>query len=207
MISVAVADDHPVVRAGLVQMLTASGEVEVVAEADDGVGILDVIRRRRPRVVLSDFRMPGLDGAALCTVVREERLASRIIVLSAYTDRAIVSRCMECGAAGFVGKDASRSAILAAIRLVDAGGRALPEHLSGGELTVPVTGREPVSLSPREREILSAVAEGASAPAIAARMHLSLSTVKTYLQRIYDKLGVNERGAAVAEALRRGILQ
>lgn len=206
MITVAVADDHPVVRAGVVEMLTASGEIDVVAEAGGGMQILDIIRAQRPRVVLSDFRMPGLDGAALCTIVRAERLPSRVIVLSAYTDPAIVHRCIECGAAGFLGKDASRSEILSAIRTVDQGGRAVPA-VEGSTSAISTVGHTAVSLSGREQEILSAVASGSSAPAIAARMHLSLSTVKTYLQRIYDKLGVNGRGAAVAEALRRGILQ
>lgn len=203
MITVAVADDHPVVRAGLVQMLTASGEVEVSGEADDGVGILRIIRRSGPRVVLSDFRMPGLDGAALCRAVRDERLATRVIVLSAYTDPAIVNRCRECGAAGFLGKDAGRGEILAAIRTVARGETAWPTPPA----TSPVSQFAAVSLSSRELEILTAVASGSSAPAIAARMHLSLSTVKTYLQRVYDKLGVNDRGAAVAEAMRRGLLQ
>lgn len=205
MITVAVADDHPVVRAGLVQMLTASGEVDVVAEADDGSHIIDIIRRERPQVVLTDFRMPGLDGAALCAVVRKERLPSRVIVLSAYSDPAIVNRCVECGAAGFLGKDASRAEILDAIRTVDRGGSALPDSLR--QEPVPVSRQGLVLLSSRENEILVAVASGSSAPEIAQRMHLSLSTVKTYLQRIYEKLGVNGRAAAVAEALRRGILE
>lgn len=210
MISVAVGDDHPVVRAGLVQVLTSSGEFDVVAEADDGPGLLAAIIRHRPAVALSDFRMPGLDGAAVAEAVRRGGLPTRVLVLSAYTDPAVMYRCVERGAAGFLSKDADRATIIGAVRAVAAGADVLPAEFVPG-LMEQVRHRRAstaaVDLSPREHEILVAIASGRSAPSIALTMHLAPSTVKTYLQRLYEKLGVNERGAAVAEAMRRGILQ
>ncbi|MCS5497426.1 response regulator transcription factor [Cnuibacter physcomitrellae] len=209
-ITVAVGDDHPVVRAGLVHLLMASQVVDVVAEVDDGARLLDAIRATRPQVALSDFRMPGLDGAALALAVAEEKLPTRVIVLSAYAEPAIVFRCLENGAAGFLSKDADRDTLIAAIRTVAAGADVLPPELVGDVLdqirqrrTAPAA----VTLSPREREILVAAAAGRSAPEIARAMHLSTSTVKTYLRRLYEKLGVGSRGAAIAEAMRLGLLR
>ncbi|MDT9593240.1 response regulator transcription factor [Nocardioides zeae] len=210
MLTVAVGDDHPVVRAGLVQMLAAASGVSVVAEADDGEALLAAVRELRPRVVLTDFRMPVLDGAAVAAQVALERLPSRVLLLSAFTDPGIVLRCVESGAAGFLSKDCDRSTLLRAVHDVAAGRDFLPGGLVP-ELLDEVRRRRSaapaVALSGRERQILESVAAGRSAPSIAAETYLSLSTVKTYLQRIYDKLGVSDRGAAVAEAMRRGILQ
>ncbi|GGI39688.1 putative transcriptional regulatory protein NarL [Cnuibacter physcomitrellae] len=209
-ITVAVGDDHPVVRAGLVHLLMASQVVDVVAEVDDGTQLLDAIRATTPQVALSDFRMPGLDGAALALAVAEEKLPTRVIVLSAYAEPAIVFRCLENGAAGFLSKDADRDTLIAAIRTVAAGADVLPPELVGDVLdqirqrrTAPAA----VTLSPRERDILAAAAAGRSAPEIARAMHLSTSTVKTYLRRLYEKLGVGSRGAAIAEAMRLGLLR
>lgn len=210
VISVVVGDDHPVVRAGLVHVLMASDRIDVVAEAEDGQSLLDVITRLHPAVALSDFRMPGLDGAAVAEAVRDAGIATRVIVLSAYTDPAVMFRCIERGAAGFLSKDADNATIIAAIEAAAAGEDVLPAEFVSA-LMEQVRHRRAssprVDLSSREYEILVAVAAGRSAPAIALAMHLSPSTVKTYLQRLYEKLGVNDRGAAIAEAMRRGILQ
>jgi two-component system nitrate/nitrite response regulator NarL len=209
-ITVAVGDDHPVVRAGLVHMLTASEAVDVVAEADDGPQLLDAIRALEPQVALSDFRMPGLDGAALALSVGKERLPTRVLVLSAYSDPAIVFRCLENGAAGFLSKDVDRDTLIAAVRTVASGADVLPPEFVGDVLDQIRRRRvapAAVTLSPREREILVAAAAGRSAPDIARSMHLSTSTVKTYLRRLYEKLGVGSRGEAIAEAMRRGLLR
>ncbi|WZH52183.1 MAG: response regulator transcription factor [Nocardioides alkalitolerans] len=210
MITVAVGDDHPVVRAGLVQILAAAPDVRVVAEADDGEELLAAVRHHRPDVALSDFRMPVLDGAAVAAQATAEGLGTRVLLLSAYADPAIVFRCVESGAAGFLSKDADRATLLRALREVAAGRDFLPPDLVPDlmdEVRRRRTATPAVTLSAREREILEAVAAGLSAPAIAAEAHLSLSTVKTYLQRVYEKLGVGDRGAAVAEAMRRGLLR
>ena len=210
-ITVAVGDDHPVVRAGLVQMLTASELIDVVAEAYDGTQLLDSIRALRPQVALSDFRMPGLDGAALALAAQQEQLPTRVLVLSAYTEPAIVFRCLENGAAGFLSKDVDRATLIDAIRSVAAGTDVLPPEFIGDVLDQIRQRRTAtpaaITLSPREREILAAAAEGRSAPDIARSMHLSTSTVKTYLRRLYEKLGVGSRGAAIAEAMRQDLLR
>ncbi|MEF2976252.1 response regulator transcription factor [Subtercola sp. YIM 133946] len=208
-VTVAVGDDHPVVRAGLVQMLTASDLIDVVAEADDGAQLLDTVRALTPRVVLSDYRMPGLDGAAFALAVQQEQLSSRVLVLSAYTEPAIVFRCLENGAAGFLSKDVDRDTLIAAIHSVATGADVLPPEFVSDVLDEirqrrSLT-RAAVTLSPREREILAAAASGRSTPDIARSMHLSTSTVKTYLRRLYEKLGVGSRGAAIAEAMRQDL--
>jgi len=199
------------VRAGLVQMLTASELIDVVAEADDGTQLLDAIRALRPQVALSDFRMPGLDGAGLALAAQQERLPTRVLVLSAYTEPAIVFRCLENGAAGFLSKDVDRATLIDAIRSVAAGTDVLPPEFIGDVLDQIRQRRTAtpaaITLSPREREILAAAAEGRSAPDIARSMHLSTSTVKTYLRRLYEKLGVGSRGAAIAEAMRQDLLR
>jgi two-component system, NarL family, nitrate/nitrite response regulator NarL len=154
--------------------------------------------------------MPGLDGAALALAVGEERLPTRVVVLSAYAEPAIVFRCLENGAAGFLSKDADRDTLISAIRTVASGADVLPPEFVGDVLdqirqrrAAPLA----VTLSPRERQILEAAAAGRSAPDIARSMHLSTSTVKTYLRRLYEKLGVGSRGAAIAEAMRLGLLR
>lgn len=210
VITVVVGDDHPVVRAGLVHLLTSSGGIVVVAEADDGPGLVEMIAVHRPAVALSDFRMPGLDGAAVAETVRRRGIPTRVLVLSAYTEPAIMFRCIERGAAGFLSKDADRATIVAAIHTAADGVDVLPDEFVPAlmeQVRHRRTSAATIDLSPREQQILTAIAAGKSAPSIALTMHLAPSTVKTYLQRLYEKLGVNDRGAAVAEAMRRGILQ
>ncbi|MBF4571969.1 response regulator transcription factor [Herbiconiux sp. VKM Ac-1786] len=192
-------------------MLTASELIDVVAEADDGTQLLDAIRALRPQVALSDFRMPGLDGAALALAAQQEQLPTRVLVLSAYTEPAIVFRCLENGAAGFLSKDVDRTTLIDAIHSVASGTDVLPPEFIGDVLDQIRQRRTAtpaaITLSPREREILAAAAEGRSAPDIARSMHLSTSTVKTYLRRLYEKLGVASRGAAIAEAMRQDLLR
>ncbi|GAA1831011.1 response regulator [Microlunatus capsulatus] len=208
MITAVVGDDHPVVREGVVRMLAASGEVEVLGECGDGGQLLELVRRLRPQVAVSDYRMPGLDGAAVAEAVRDEGLGTRVLVLSAYTEASIVFTALQRGAAGFLSKEAGRREVLQAIRDVAAGRDVVAPELAAalvGEIRLRSdTGRP--RLSGREREVLTAIAAGKSAPQMSVEMHLALSTVKTHIQRLYERLGVADRGAAVAEAMRRGII-
>lgn len=207
-LTVVVGDDHPVVREGVVRVLTASGEVQVVGEAADGVELLTVLRARLPQVALVDFRMPGLDGAQIADAVRREALPTRVLVLSAYTEPAMVFRAMESGAAGYLSKEAGRAEILQAIAEAAAGRDVLPPRLAQGLLGEIRARRDDGSapLSSREREVLAGLAAGKSVPTMATELFLAPSTVKTHVQRLYVKLGVTDRGAAVAEAMRRRLL-
>lgn len=208
-VRVVVGDDHPMFRDGVVRALTASGSVNVVAEADDGLAALEAIRTHLPQVALLDYRMPGMDGAEVAAAVKRDELPTRVLLLSAHDESAIVYKALQEGAAGFLPKESSRSELVTAV-LDCAKGRDVvaPSLAAGlaGEIRKRAEPDGPV-LSPREREVLMMIAAGSSVPAMAKELFLAPSTVKTHVQRLYEKLGVNDRGAAVAEAMRRKLLE
>ena len=209
-VRVVVADDHPIYREGVVRALIRSGEVDVVAEAQDGAQALAFIREHRPEVAVIDQRLPHLDGVAVLHAVVRDGLPVRVIILSAHTDDALVFRAIEEGAAGYLAKDASRNEIVDAVMRVARGGTALPEDLTSGlmDQVRRRAGRDDrLLLSEREQQVLRAFAEGKSIPRIAEELFLAPSTVKTHTQRLYEKLEVGDRAAAVAEAMRRGLLE
>lgn len=208
-VRVVVGDDHPLFREGVVRALTASGSVDVVGEAKDGTSALELIRTQRPDVALLDFRMPGLDGAQVATAVRRDELPTRVLILSAHDESAIVFQALQEGAAGFLPKESNRTEIVDAV-LACAKGRDVVSPSVAAGLAGEIRRRaEPTgpALTPREREVLAGIAEGKSIPTIAAQLYLAPSTVKTHVQRLYEKLGVGDRGAAVAEAMRRKLLE
>lgn len=207
-VRVVVADDHPLFRDGLVRALTDSGAVEVVAEADDGTSALAMIKEHRPEVALLDHQMPGMDGAQVAAAVVRDALPTRVLLVSAHDDSAIVYQALQQGAAGFLPKESSRSEIVNAVLDCARGRDVLAPQLASG-LAVEIRRRAEPSgpaLSAREREILTLIADGGTIPAIAKTLFLAPSTVKTHVQRLYEKLGVGDRAAAVAEAMRRGLL-
>lgn len=204
-----VADDHPLYRKAVVDAIRQRAELEFAGEAADGRAALTALRADPPAVAVVDVRMPLLDGFGVLNAVVREELPTRVLLLSAEADITRVSAALAAGAAGYLLKDVDAhrlgDAILAVARgevvlapgvgfgvAPDAGARAAPER--------PL-------LTPREQEILVLVAEGLSAPGIAAHLVVSPATVRTHLQHLYDKLGVGDRAAAVAEAMRRGLLE
>ena len=204
-----VGDDHPLFRDGVVRALTASGSIDVVAEAHDGVTALALIREHDPQVALLDYRMPGLDGAQVAAAVRRDQLATRVLLLSAHDEAAIVYSALQDGAAGFISKESTRSELVDAVLSCAKGRDVVAPGLAAGlvgEIQRRNTSDAP-TLSAREREVLGYIAGGQSIPAMAKEMFLAPSTVKTHVQRLYEKLGVGDRGAAVAEAMRRGLLE
>lgn len=207
-VRVIVADDHPLFREGLVRALSGSGLVEVVGEAQDGLSALQLIRDQQPQVALLDHQMPGMDGAQVAAAVLRDELPTRVLLVSANNDAAIVYQALQQGAAGYLPKESSRSEIIEAVLDCARGRDVLAPQLASG-LAVEIRRRaEPAgpTLSAREREVLKLIAEGSSIPAIAKLLFLAPSTVKTHVQRLYEKLGVGDRAAAVAEAMRRGLL-
>lgn len=204
-----VGDDHPLFRDGVVRALTSSGYIDVVAEADDGVAALALIREHTPRVALLDYRMPGLDGAQVAAAVRRDGLATRVLLISAHDESAIVYSALQEGAAGFISKESSRSELVEAVLSCAKGRDVVAPNLAAG-LVGEIQRRnesDAPTLSAREREVLGHIAAGQSIPAMAKEMFLAPSTVKTHVQRLYEKLGVGDRGAVVAEAMRRGLLE
>lgn len=208
-VRVVVADDHPLFRDGLVRALTGSGLVEVVAEAEDGPSALAAIKEHRPQVALLDHQMPGMDGAQVAAAVLRDELPTRVLLVSANQDATIVYHALQQGAAGYLPKESSRTEIVNAVLDCANGKDVVAPQLASG-LAVEIRRRAEPSgptLSAREREVLTLIAEGGSIPAIAKQLFLAPSTVKTHVQRLYEKLGVGDRAAAVAEAMRRGLLE
>jgi two-component system nitrate/nitrite response regulator NarL len=208
-VRVVVGDDHPLFRDGVVRALTSSGTIDVVAEADDGVSALAAIREHGPQVALLDYRMPGLDGAQVAAAVRRDELPTRVLLISAHDESAIVYSALQEGAAGFISKESSRSELIDAVLSCAKGRDVVAPNLAAG-LVGEIQRRndsDTPTLSAREREVLGHIANGQTIPAMAKEMFLAPSTVKTHVQRLYEKLGVGDRGAAGAEAMRRGGLE
>jgi two-component system, NarL family, nitrate/nitrite response regulator NarL len=208
-VRVLVADDHPLYREGVVRALSGSGQVEIVAEAEDGRTALAEIERQQPDVALLDYKLPGLDGVAVTHAVVRDGLPTRVLLLSAYTESGVVYKALESGAAGFVPKEARREQIVDAVLACARGENVLPSDIASGlvsEIRLRAVNDAP-ALTERESQILRLIASGKSLPDIAGELFLGVTTVKTHVQHLYEKLGVSDRAAAVAEAMRRGLIE
>jgi two-component system nitrate/nitrite response regulator NarL len=182
--------------------------LELVGSAANGLDALADIRRLVPDVAVIDVRMGGLGGPQILAAAQREELSTRIILLSAYVDDDLIYESLAAGAVGYLSKEVDRDTILDGVIEAAHGGAVLSSEVQIGVLR-EIRRRETLarpSLSPREVEILLLAAEGNTTPEIAAQLHLSPATVKTHLQKVYDKLGVTDRTSAVAAALRRGLL-
>jgi two-component system nitrate/nitrite response regulator NarL len=209
-VTVVVVDDHPFYRDGVSRGLTLSGQVRVVAEAGSGREGIEAIQRERPDVALVDYQMADLDGIAVVNAVVRDKLPTRVLILSATTDdSALVFHALEEGAVGYLSKEASRDDLVAAVVQAAAGGVVVPPELAPGVAEQIRLRRQPAGavLSERELEVLRGFARGLSIPQVAAELFIGASTVKTHAMRLYDKLGVSDRAAAVAEGMRRGLLE
>lgn len=208
-VTVVVGDDHPMYREGVVRAMKDSGRIDVLAEAGDGRAALETIREHRPAVAVLDYRMPELDGLAVVTAVVRDGLPTQVLLLSATQDPATVYEALAAGAAGYLTKESDRDEIIAAVVKCAKGEGYVPTSIASG-LATEVRHRsrgEATLLSPREGEIITLIADGLSVPDIAARLHLAPTTVRTHVQNLYAKLGVSDRAAAVAEAMRRRLVE
>ena len=208
-VRVVVADDHPFFRDGVARGLVHSGRIEEVAEAGDGREALEAIRRDDPDVALVDYEMPDVDGLGVVRAAVRDGLRTRVLLLSAHTDSAVVFQALQEGAAGYLAKDAKRAEIVEAVLDVAKGRTVVPAELAAGlagEIRMRAKDQGPV-LSERERQVLQAFARGLSVPQVAGELFIGVSTVKTHTQRLYEKLGVSDRAAAVAEGMRRGLVE
>jgi two-component system nitrate/nitrite response regulator NarL len=206
-IRVLVADDHPVYIDGLTAAIERAGDLDLVATCRDGAEALTRIRGDGPDVAVLDLRMPAL--SARDVLERLEGSACRVLILSVHLEGDEIHECLSLGAAGYIAKDSNRADICEAIRRVAAGGTVLSIEAQGkvaGELRRRHRAEREL-LSPRESEVLGLLADGASAPDIAGRLQLSTATVKSHLHHLYEKLGVSDRAAAVAEGMRRGLIR
>jgi two-component system, NarL family, nitrate/nitrite response regulator NarL len=207
-VRVVVADDHPLFRRAVVQAVEQRAELTLAGEYGDGEAALEAIRELRPDIALLDVRMPKLTGIEVLEAAASEELPTRIVLLTGYPDPDAVYRAVTAGAAGFLVKVASGSEICDRLVAVARGETVLAPEIQSelaGQLRIRAHPEAPL-LSPREREILELIAAGDLAPDIAKRLGLSPATVRTHLQHLYEKLGVSDRAAAVAAAMRRGML-
>ncbi len=204
-IRVVVADDHPIVRQGLVALLEAEPDIEVVADVADGRAALVAVSAELPDVVLMDLRMDEMDGVEATRLVRERHTSVAVLVLTTYdTDEAIV-RAVEAGAVGYMLKDSPTEDLVDAVRRAAAGETVLAPAISR-RLAERMRTVSPDALTPREIDVLRKVADGNTNAEIAGILYISEATVKTHLIHIYAKLAVSDRAAAVARAFERGIL-
>jgi two-component system, NarL family, nitrate/nitrite response regulator NarL len=204
---VLVADDHPVYLDGLAAAIDRTDDLELVATCRNGQEALERLRAAPPDVAVLDLRMPRLDAHAILTELAGD-LPCAVLVLSVHVDGQDVHECISLGAKGYIAKDADRGEICEAIRRVAAGQTVLSADAMAG-MASQLQHRRAVDhgrLTDREAEVLGMLASGASAPDIAAQLHLSSATVKTHLHNLYAKLGVSDRAAAVAEGMRRGLI-
>jgi len=208
-IQVFVAEDHPLYRQGLVDFIRGQGELDLVGEASDGREALERILELKPDIALIDLDLPELDGMGILKQLRAEEAESRVVMLSAFTDGAVIYGALEFGAVGYLSKTAPPEQICDAIVAASTGETVLSPGLER-QLASQIGRRKEdlkSSLSARETEVLELMADGLSIAAISARLSLSQGAIKSYVQRAYEKLGVSNRAAAVAEAMRRGMLR
>jgi DNA-binding NarL/FixJ family response regulator len=204
-LTVLIADDHPVVRAGLRGMLAAEPGISVVAEAASGQEAIAMARRHKPDVVLMDLRMPDGDGVEATAGILAAEPATRVVVLTTYETDGDIVRAVEAGATGYLLKDVPPGDLVSAIRAAALGETVLGPSVAGrlvSHLRRPAA--EP--LSAREAEVLARVARGLTNAEIGRALHISEATVKTHLMRAFGKLGVSGRTAAVTTAIELGML-
>jgi DNA-binding NarL/FixJ family response regulator len=202
-IGVLIADDHSVLRQGLVSLIGFETDMMVVAEASNGREALDLWRQHRPDVTMLDLRMPELDGVGVIKQIRAEGENTRIIVLTTFDGDEDIYRAIQAGAKGYLLKDVPREALIDCIRRVHAGETCVPVHLAN-RLAKRLGDK---SVSEREVDVLKLMAQGKSNKEIGSALFISAGTVKSHVKSIFAKLSVNSRAEAVASAAHRALIQ
>jgi two-component system response regulator DegU len=205
---VLIVDDHPVTRDGLRAALSTSDEIEIVGEADSGEEAIDAVKRLEPDVVFMDVRMPGIGGIEATKAIRQAHPDTKVILFTIEESRNAVADAIRAGVSGYLLKDVSASELVQAARLAVDGKAVIHPTLTRAfiEEVQYVEHRPETPLSRRESQILQRVAYGATTKEVARDLGISAHTVKTHLERIFEKLGANDRAQAVAIALRRGLV-
>jgi DNA-binding NarL/FixJ family response regulator len=205
-----IVDDHPVTREGLRTALELSDDaVVVVGEAGSGEEAVEQARELAPDVVFMDVRMPGMDGIEATRRIREASPDTKIILITIDESRGAISEAIQAGVSGYLLKDASPDALVDAAKNAVEGNAVIHPQLTKTFIEEAQSASdEPKAapLSKREREILQKVADGATTRQVASDLGISPHTVKTHLERIFEKLGANDRAQAVAIAIRTGIV-
>jgi two-component system invasion response regulator UvrY len=209
-IRVLIADDHPVVREGIRTIVSASPDVTVVGDVDDGYAVFEQVRRSAPDVVLLDLSMPGIDGLDVLKQLKRERPRLPVLILTMHSEDQFAIRALKAGAAGYVMKDSAPAELVGAIRKVVAGGRhvspwlaeKLAEQLGGDSEKRPHE-----RLSDREYQILRMIAAGQSTREVAEALAISVKTVGTHRTRIFDKMGLKSTAELAAYVVRNRLAE
>jgi DNA-binding NarL/FixJ family response regulator len=201
-IRVLIADDHPVVRAGLSAVIAEQSDLELVAEAENGATAVAVFREHRPDVALMDLRMPVMDGVEAIRTITAEFPDARILALTTYEGDADIRRALDAGASGYLLKDMLLTEVLTAVRAVHRGERVIPIAVAARLAEFP----ERSDLTEREAEVLQLVARGLSNKEVARAIGRTDETVKIHLKNAFAKLAVADRTEAVTVALTRGLI-
>jgi DNA-binding NarL/FixJ family response regulator len=201
-----VVDDHAVMRAGVIALLAGEQTIEIVGEAGDGRSALALVEAHDPDVALVDLRMPGVDGVATTTEIGARHPRTRVLILTTYDTDDDIERGVEAGAIGYLLKDATREQLVDAVHAAARGETVLAPRVAE-KLIARLRRPAQAPLTPRELDVLKAVADGLTNAEIGSRLVIAEATVKTHLLRLFAKLEVNDRTHAVVVALDRGFLR
>ena len=212
-IRVMIVDDHSMVRRGLATILKVRPDLDLVAEASDGHEALQLCQEFRPDVVLMDLVMPEMSGAEATQLILDQFPSTQVIALTSFQEKELVREALQAGAISYLLKNVSAENLAAAIREAHSGRSTLaPEAIQAliqADAPAPVFEQEPTQdfgLTPREREVLALMVEGLNNPEIAERLVVSRSTAKAHVSNILSKLGVSNRGEAIATAIQYNLL-
>lgn len=203
VLTVLIVDDHFVVRSGLAASLELDDAIKVVGEVERGEELIAAYTRHKPKVVLMDLQLPGMSGIGATTALRAHDPAARVLIFSTFARDDEIQAALDAGALGYLQKSASRAELLEALHAVGQNRRSLPLELTKRLNAL----RLGPAITPREREILAFIAAGRANKEIAATLNVSEDTVKRHVSHILEKLDVNDRAQATAEAIRRGIVK
>lgn len=208
-LTILIADDHPVYRQGLERAIAERPELELVGSSSDGREALERLHELEPDVAVVDVRMPGLDGLKIVAAAKRDGLRTRIMLLTGYEDSAAAYSALAEGAAGYISKASDHTELIESIVTAGRGETVIaPQFAAGIANEIQLReGSDRPALTGREAEVLKLLAEGRTAERIGAELHLPEATVETHLQNLYEKLGVADRAAAVATAMRWGLLE
>lgn len=207
MIRIALADDHSLVRAGLRSLLSQAGDMEVVAEAEDGRKALEVVVEHAPDVLVLDLGLPELNGLEVIARLRRTGSDTRVLVLSMHDDREYVARAFREGASGYLVKDAAEPELEVAVRAVRAGRRYVSPQVAGS-LVDDLLSRSTMPddpfdlLTPRQREVLQLISEGHSTAEIGKKLHISVKTVESHRAELMRRLDIHDVAGLTRYAMR-----
>ena len=209
-IKVLLADDHALIRAGLVKLLESMPDIEVLGEANDGLQLLELAHALRPDLVLMDIAMPGLNGLETTARLLKAAPGTKVIILSMHQDEQYVRQALRVGTSGYLLKDSAPTELSLAIHAVARGDTYLSPAISRGVVSDYVTrlrnDDNQIALTPRQREVLQLIAEGKSTKEIAQRLDLSVKTIDTHRTLLMKQLDIHEVAGLVRYALRAGLI-